>query len=216
MYSSPLATADAVPPTAGRMRHISARAPEGMLVSARPPEGARRLRVISGAVSACLAIALGSCSVSEDPTIERQLAGGLVEARNGSALAGFVTVKRRGGVVRLFLNVLNVTPGDHAVHLHASGDCASLDNTPQSAHWNPEGHPHGAPTDGSHLGDLGNLRVDASGRGLLAMSSGAFGLGDGTEFDLLGRALVIREKADDLATQPTGNAGLPIGCAVIR
>jgi superoxide dismutase, Cu-Zn family len=181
----------------------------------RRPCAVRTTHVVRSA-AAWLALALGSCSVSEDPAVERQLAGALVEARNGSALAGFITVKRRSGVVRLFLNVLNAPPGDHGVHLHAAGDCAALDSSPNSPHWNPEAHPHGSTVDAAHLGDLGNLHVDEAGRGLLTFSSAAFGLGDGTEFDILGRALVIRERADDLVTQPTGNAGLPLGCGVIR
>lgn len=167
-------------------------------------------------VLALQAPAVGSCSSVEDAAVDRQLAGGLVEARAGSGLAGYVTLKKRGGVIKLFLNVLNVTPGDHGVHLHQSGDCTATDASSAGPHWNPESHPHGAPNDASHLGDLGNLHVDDSGRGLLVFSSAAFSMGDGTEFDIVGRALVIDELPDDLVTQPSGKSGLHIGCGVIR
>ena len=159
---------------------------------------------------------LGGCSGAEDAAIERQLAGGLIEPRSGSALAGFVTLKKRSGVIKVFLNVLNAPPGDHGVHLHQYGDCTASDASSAGPHWNPENHLHGAPTDTSHLGDLGNLHVDASGRGLLVFSSAAFSMGDGTEFDIVGRALVIKELPDDLTTQPSGNSGLRIGCGVVR
>jgi superoxide dismutase, Cu-Zn family len=159
---------------------------------------------------------MGSCTGAEDPALERQLAGGLIEARSGSALAGFVTVKRRAGVVKLFLNVVNVPPGDHGVHLHQVGDCTASDASSAGPHWNPENHQHGGPADGAHLGDLGNLHVDDTGRGLLTFTSPAWSLGDGTDFDILGRALVVHEKADDLVTQPAGNAGARIGCGVIH
>jgi Cu-Zn family superoxide dismutase len=162
-------------------------------------------------------VGLPSCSGSEDPTQERQLAGGLVEARSGSTVAGFVTVKRRAGVVRVFLNVLRAPPGDHRVQLHQNGDCTAADALSAGPHWNPDSEPaDGVRLGDARLGDLGTMHVDETGRGLLSFSSAAFGLGDGTEFDIVGHALVIHEKPDDPASQPGGSAGARLACGVIR
>jgi Cu-Zn family superoxide dismutase len=186
----------------------------------KPERAARRImasRVIGLLLCAAVSpVGVGSCTGAEDPALERQLAGGLVEARSGSSLAGFVTVKRRAGVVKLFLNVVNAPPGEHGVHLHQTGDCTAADASSAGPHWNPENHQHGGPADAAHLGDLGNLHVDETGRGLLTITSPAWSLGDGTEYDILGRALVVHERADDLLTQPAGNSGARIGCGVIH
>jgi len=188
--------------------------------SERSPAASRgtlTTRVIVLVASAVLCpVGLGSCTGAEDQALERQLAGALLEGRSGSSLAGFVTVKRRAGVVKLFLNVVNVAPGDHGVHLHQTGDCTALDASSAGPHWNPENHQHGGPADSAHLGDLGNLHVDDTGRGLLTFTSAGWSLGDGTEFDILGRALVVHDKADDLVSQPAGNSGARIGCGVIH
>ncbi|MDB4976658.1 MAG: Superoxide dismutase precursor [Myxococcaceae bacterium] len=162
-------------------------------------------------LSVVLPVALAGCW-GEDAAAERTSGGGLVEGRSDSALAGFVNLKRRHGTVKLFLNVLNAPPGEHAVRLHQLGDCGTLDASSAGALWSPEGSPLG---EGASLGDLGNLHVDESGRGQLAFSSSAWGFGDGSELDLLGHALVIHQKADELLSGSEGG-DLRIGCGVLR
>ncbi|MDB4989058.1 MAG: Superoxide dismutase precursor [Myxococcaceae bacterium] len=157
------------------------------------------------------ALTLAGCW-GEDAAADRTSGGGLVEARSGSALAGFVNIKRRHGTIKLFLNVLGAPPGEHAVRLHQVGDCSALDASSAGSFWSPEGSAAG---DGVSLGDLGNLRVDESGRGYLAFSTGAWGFGDGTEFDLVGRALVIHQKSAELLVGEDGSDAR-IGCGVIR
>jgi Cu-Zn family superoxide dismutase len=148
----------------------------------------------------------------EELAPERASGGGLVEARSGSQLAGFINIKRRNGALKLFLNVLNAPPGEHAVRLHQAGDCSAFDATSAGAVWAPEGSPLG---DASVLGDLGNLRVDPQGRGLLSLSSAGWGLGDGSELDLVGRALVIHERPGELLAA-SNDADVRLGCGVIR
>src|SRR5438445_433123 len=67
-----------------------------------------------------------------------------------------------------------------------------------------------------HMGDIGNMKVGKDGKGEITFSTDKWTLG-GTDdkTDVLGHAIIIHEKVDDFTTQPTGNAGNRIGCAVL-
>ncbi len=99
--------------------------------------------------------------------------------------------------------------GTHAIHIHENGTCAAPDFKTAGGHYNPQGHKHGA-----HAGDLPNLFVESTGHIKAEIFS--------TQLQLTGKgalphgAIIIHEKADDYATDPTGNAGARIACAVIK
>ena len=65
-----------------------------------------------------------------------------------------------------------------------------------------------------HAGDFGNLDVNDDGTGHLDMVSTMLTF-EG-ESSLVGRGVILHEKADDLTSQPTGAAGARIGCGVIK
>lgn len=131
---------------------------------------------------------------------------------------GLVTVGVDGESGGLFLVVMvqGLTEGDHGIHLHETGNCdpageKTFEQT--GGHFNPDGMTHP-----NHAGDLGNMTVDANGNALfmfptsstLTFDDGAMGLADAD-----GTALVIHETVDDLVTDPAGNSGARIACAVI-
>ena len=159
-------------------------------------------------LAAALAMSVTACW-GEDAGTGRSSGGGLIEGRSDSALAGFINVKRRGGALKLLLNVMNAAPGDHALRLHQVGDCSASDASSAGGLWIPEG----TSSDGVSLAELGNLHVDEDGRGHLA-TSGPYNFGDGSELDLVGHALVIHQKSSELLAQ--GDDDARIGCAVIR
>jgi Cu-Zn family superoxide dismutase len=65
-----------------------------------------------------------------------------------------------------------------------------------------------------HVGDLGNLKADPYGMARLDITDDKLSL-DGPN-SIIGKAVIIHEKADDFQTQPTGNAGGRIACGVIE
>lgn len=143
-------------------------------------------------------------------------AKGVIESRSGSTVTGEVRFTAQAdGKVAVDVKIKGATPGDHGLHLHEKGDCSAPDATSAGGHFNPAGANHGAPGSAAHhAGDFGNLTVGADGTGSLSLVVDGITVDDGPS-GVVGRALIFHEKTDDLATQPTGNAGARQGCAVI-
>lgn len=145
------------------------------------------------------------------------VATAVLEGRSGSSMTGTARFVADGGSVTLTLNVQGAPPGEHAVHLHDTGDCSAPDATSAGGHWNPTKSDHGEwghPP--HHLGDIGNLHVGADGTGALLLTTDRWTIGTGDVGDLLGHAVIVHEKVDDFKTQPTGAAGARIACGVVR
>lgn len=138
-----------------------------------------------------------------------------VEARSGSGASGDASFVQEGDTVKVVVNIKGATPGEHGLHIHEKGDCSAADAASAGPHFNPHKMDHGGLEQGPrHAGDLGNITVGADGTGKLeAMLKGiTVTAGDSS---VLGRAIVLHEKPDDLRTQPSGNSGARIGCGVI-
>lgn len=103
-----------------------------------------------------------------------------------------------------------------ALHLHEHGDCG--DNGKAShGHWNPTNAQHGKWGSAAfHAGDIGNVKLDAKGKGTLTITTDLWTLGGQADKNILGKAIIVHGGVDDYTTQPTGNAGGRIGCGVIR
>lgn len=143
-------------------------------------------------------------------------AAATLEPRSGSNVAGTATFTDAGnGQVAVTVKVANAAPGKHGVHLHLTGDCSAADAASAGGHFNPENMQHGGP-DGAthHAGDLGNMDVGADGTGTLSVTTKDLTLADGPH-SVIGHAVVVHEKADDLVSQPAGNSGARQACGVI-
>jgi Cu-Zn family superoxide dismutase len=139
-----------------------------------------------------------------------------VESKSGSTLTGKATFEEKGKEVVFKLDVEKAPPGVHAVHIHETGDCSSPDGKSAGGHWNPGNTPHGQwGHEGHHLGDIGNMTVGADGKGTITLTTDKWTIGSGGPNDIVGKAIIVHEKADDFKTQPTGNAGNRLGCGVI-
>jgi len=140
-----------------------------------------------------------------------------IEAKSGSAVAGEATFSASAGKVTMRIQVTGLPPGIHAVHLHENGDCSDPEAKAAGPHWNPSNEAHGRWGHGAfHHGDIGNLEANAKGEATLSLSTDLWTIGGPASSDIVGRSVIVHEKADDFQTQPTGNAGGRIGCGVIR
>ncbi|MGV3771555.1 MAG: superoxide dismutase family protein [Verrucomicrobiales bacterium] len=145
----------------------------------------------------------------------RKQAHAVLTPKSGSNVKGTVTFVEEVEGVRVTANIQGLTPGPHGFHIHEKGDCSADDATSAGPHFNPTGAPHGAPTGGQHhVGDFGNLEADQRGE-VKFNRVFTFLRMDGTN-SIVGRAVIVHEKADDLTSQPAGNAGARQACGVIE
>jgi len=109
-------------------------------------------------------------------------------------------------------------PGPHGAHLHAVGRCDPPDFSSAGPHWNPTNRQHGTDNPaGPHMGDMPNLTAAQDGSGTIDFTVRGATMQGGQQalLDADGAALVIHADADDYRTDPSGNSGGRIACAVI-
>ena len=103
----------------------------------------------------------------------------------------------------LNIEIMNASPGVHAVHIHEYGDCSSADGTSAGGHWNPTDVAHGKWGEGEfHLGDIGNITVGDDGTGTIELSTELWEIGTGSIIDVVGKGIIVHAGADDLYLNP--------------
>ena len=186
------------------------------------------------------ALALGACSKNGAPVDNAAMVN---DVAVGNAMAGTATGTAMAGVPQsvaftgadgallgsvmvsedpagLVINVsaIAMPPGVHGIHLHEKGLCDGPRFESAGKHWNPGAKQHGRDNPaGAHAGDLANLTVAKDGTAKSSIpvagvktASGAMMLADAD-----GTALVIHAKPDDYKTDPSGDSGDRIACAVL-
>ena len=134
-----------------------------------------------------------------------------------TTLTGTVEFMQQNGKVKMVLNItcLKMANKSVAVHLHEMGDCGDMGKMAHG-HWNPTNQQHGKWGSGSfHLGDIGNISLDATGKGSFEMETDLWTIGGDSTSNIINRSVIVHGGVDDFTTQPTGNAGSRIGCGVI-
>jgi len=140
-----------------------------------------------------------------------------LQPTKGNQTSGTVTFVEVGGRVRVNAVVVGLKPGrEHGFHVHEAGDCSSGDGMSTKGHFNPLGKPHAHfSTAERHAGDMPALRADANGRAEANFELDVMTVSPGAA-SVVGRGLIVHADPDDYRTQPTGNAGARIACAVIQ
>jgi len=129
---------------------------------------------------------------------------------------GTVEFKQTDDGVEVTANLEGLKKGDHGFHIHEKGDCSAPDAASAGGHFNPSNHKHGAPDAAEHHeGDLGNLTAGADGKATKTFTIKGITLDEG-DTSIIGKGFIVHEKADDMKTQPTGNAGARAACGVIK
>lgn len=137
-------------------------------------------------------------------------------SKSGSKVTGSVRFFKDGEFVKVRAEIAGLEPGStHGFHIHEFGDCSADDATSAGGHFNPANVTHGGPeAESSHVGDMGNITANDQGVALYEHTFEEMNLLEGNH-PILGRAVVVHQKQDDLKSQPSGDAGPRIACGVI-
>jgi superoxide dismutase, Cu-Zn family len=134
--------------------------------------------------------------------------------------AGTATFQQNKNKLVIKVNLKNLPVGEHAVHIHAKALCDAPDFKTAGGHFNPETKQHGTLNPmGHHAGDLPqNIMIGEGHVGQATFKVDYLSLDPASPNSILangGTSIMVHEKADDMKTDPTGNAGNRIACGVI-
>lgn len=137
----------------------------------------------------------------------------------GQEIGNAVLTQTANGVL-IEIELSNVAEGEHGFHIHETGVCDAADGFKAAGgHYEPSQHQHGyMAAGGPHAGDMPNQFVtgDRTLRAHVLNPNVTLSDGPASLFDADGSAIVVHAGPDDYHSQPAGNAGNRIACAVIE
>ncbi|MEO8540826.1 MAG: superoxide dismutase family protein [bacterium] len=177
--------------------------------------------VVAGVALFAMVMLFGLTAFAADPayngsavkTITASLQDG-----TGAAIGAVQVSEDANGVVQLTVSGTGLSAGEHGIHVHATGKCDGPAFATANAHFNVTSHQHGLDNPaGPHEGDLPGLTAAANGTFSYTATTNRISLTGGATniFDADGSALIIHAGKDDQVTDPTGNSGGRVACAVL-
>lgn len=163
-------------------------------------------------------VALHAVNAHAQGTMKKGVLTVPIKKSDGSP-AGSATFKeaKDGKGLSITVKLHDIPFGEHAVHVHQNATCDAPDFKGAGGHFNPDGKQHGMDNSmGHHAGDMPkNISLGENHMGEITYKVDYLTLAPGAPNSVLGHAIVVHEKADDMKTDPTGNAGNRIACGVI-
>ena len=154
-------------------------------------------------------LAAGPAMAAENATMSADIANSEGEPR-GTIEA----TETPSGMMHVTIELMDVAEGTYGAHLHETGLCEGPDFKSAGGHLAKEGEEHGVLSEnGPHVGDMPNIHVPENGAITVEyfvpeLDADLIGDADGTAF-------MLHAKADDLKSQPSGDAGDRMACAVL-
>jgi Cu-Zn family superoxide dismutase len=165
-------------------------------------------------VAAVTLLAVAAAQDQQSRTSSQATAVAVLQAASESEVSGTIKFVAQGDHVQITGEVRGLTPGEHGFHIHEFGDISAMDGGSAGGHFNPTNQPHGGREDAQrHVGDLGNIKANDQGVATINLRDKHIKLSG--PHSIVGRAVVVHAKADDLKSQPSGDAGARVGVGVV-
>ncbi len=165
----------------------------------------------------CMGPAILACALAMPAIAQDSVRQATFIDRDGTEVGtAALTATPSGLLIRLDLGGL---PADswHGFHIHEKGECDAQGGFESAGpHFSVAETRHGYLTGaGTHAGDMPNQYVSSDGT-LKSEVLNSFVYLDGGQSDPSGRALILHSGRDDYQSQPAGDSGERIACAVIE
>lgn len=151
-------------------------------------------------------------------TVNAQMSHVTLKDAEGKDIGMAMLSPASGGGVTVAYDFHGLPPGEHALHFHQTAMCEAP-FTSAGAHFNPGMKKHGMQNpEGPHAGDMANFTVAANGtaKGTIVNKNVTMGAEANSIYAGGGTALMVHAAADDMKSDPAGNAGARIACGVVK
>lgn len=165
-----------------------------------------------------IALLLAAISLLSTPALAQESGATAVMKDLSGVTLGTLTLTPMEGGIQISGELTGVPNGEHGLHIHQTGTCDPAAKFELAgAHFEPGMLKHGMDNpDGPHAGDLMNVEADDDGKATVEMHSMSVTLTPESLLDADGSAIVLHANGDDYMTDPSGNSGDRIACAVIE